>query len=199
MLTLTSPIETWLHRVPAGAKLAVLCLTTIAVFRVDEPQALAAVLIGVVILYLSFGWQFFSHGMKMLRPLLPFIAIVVLWHAWIDDLSGGSVIILRFVTAVAIANLVTMTTRLTDMVAVVERVTPSIAWLGLKPRTVAISMALAVRFVPVLGQKVEQISLAWKARSARRANWRILIPIILAVLDDAEHVAESLRARGGIE
>lgn len=199
MLTLTSPIETWLHLVPAGIKLALLCLVTICLFGVRDLWLASGILLAIAILYLSFGWRFSRHGARMLKPLVPFIVIVLIWHLWTADLSGGLLIVLRLVTAVAIANLVTMTTRLSDMVAVVERVTPSVPWLGLKPRAVALSMALTVRFIPVLSQKVGQINSAWKARSARRPNWRILVPIILAVLDDAEHVAEALRARGGME
>lgn len=199
MLTLTSPVETWLHRVPAGVKLALLCLATICLFDVDQPLILTGVLSAIAVLYLCFGWLFFQHGAGMLRPLLPFVVLVMIWHVWTADLDSGILIVLRLLTAVAIANLVTMTTRLSDMVTVVERITPSIPWLGLKPRTVALSMALAIRFIPVLGQKVEQVGSAWRARSARRTNVRILVPIILAVLDDAEHVAEALRARGGIE
>ena len=38
---------------------------------------------------------------------------------------------------------------------------------------------------------------SWRARSPRRPGWRILLPATLAALDDADHVAEALRARGG--
>lgn len=199
MLTLTSPIETWLHRVPTGPKFALLCLATIVLFRIDQLTILTGVLVFVALFYIGFGRLFFAHGARMLIPLLPFGVVITVWHWWIGDLHSGIMIMLRLVCAVAVANLVTMTTRLSDMVVLIERMTPSIAWLGLKPKAVALSIALAIRFIPVLGLKVEQINLAWKARSARRSNWRILIPILLAVLDDAEHVAEALRARGGIE
>jgi biotin transport system permease protein len=197
MLTLTSPIETWLHRVPAGLKLALLCATTIVLFQLDALPILAGVLAIVGGVYLGFGWMFFRYGLQMLRPLLPFVVVVGLWHLWIDDVPGGLAVILRFFTAVAIANLVTMTTRLSDMISVIEGVAQSFAWLGIKPRAVALSIALTIRFIPVLGQKIELINAAWKARSTRRSRWRIFIPVILAVLDDATHVADALRARGG--
>ena len=35
--------------------------------------------------------------------------------------------------------------------------------------------------------------------AARRAGWRIVAPLALMALDDAEHVAEALRARGGVQ
>ena len=199
MLTLTSPIETPLHRLPAGLKLAALCLATILLFHIGDPKALTAILLVVAVIYLGCGWASFRQGVRMLRPLVPFIIVIAVWHLWIADLRGGLLIALRFTSAVAIANLVTMTTRLSDMIAVIERIAQPLARVGLKPRTLALAMALAVRFIPVLGQKAEQIGMAWKARSARRSHWRIMVPLVLAVLDDAEHVAEALRARGGID
>jgi biotin transport system permease protein len=60
-----------------------------------------------------------------------------------------------------------------------------------------LAVALVIRFIPVMQDRTEQISQSWRARSARRAGWRVLMPATLAALDDAEHVAEALRARGG--
>ena len=39
----------------------------------------------------------------------------------------------------------------------------------------------------------------WRARSPRRPGWQILMPVTLLAIDDAEHVAEALRARGGLD
>jgi biotin transport system permease protein len=199
MLTLTSPRETWLHGVPAGWKLLALCLATVLLFRIEAPAILAAVLAGLALAYLGFGRAFFRHGLGMLRPLLPFAVVVGLWHAWIGEPMAGAMIVVRLVTAVALANLVTMTTRLSDIVGVVERIAAPLARIGLKPKALALAIALAIRFVPVLGQKIGLIQLAWKARSPHRPGWRIFVPAMLAVLDDADHVADALRARGGIE
>ena len=41
MLTLTSPVETPLHRVPAGVKLAALAVYTVALFALTTPAATA--------------------------------------------------------------------------------------------------------------------------------------------------------------
>ena len=44
MLTLTSPVETPFHRLPAGAKLGALCLFTALLFHLNSPLPLAALL-----------------------------------------------------------------------------------------------------------------------------------------------------------
>ncbi|WP_435259527.1 CbiQ family ECF transporter T component [Thioclava sp. FR2] len=196
MLTLTSPVETHLHRVGAPVKLAALALFTFLLFLAKTPVILFLGLVLVALLYAPGGVAFARHGLRMLRPLWPFVAIVAVWHGWTGDLAGGAVVILRMVTAVAAANLVTMTTRLSDMISVLETIAVPLTPI-LPPRRLALAIALVIRFIPVLGEKVEQISMALRARSARRAGWRILAPAALAALDDAEHVAEALRARGG--
>jgi biotin transport system permease protein len=105
---------------------------------------------------------------------------------------------LRLVTAVALANLVTLTTRLDAMMAVVERAARPLERFGLSPRVLAVAIALVIRFTPVLLLRAGQLMEAWRARSPRRPGWRVVVPVTLAALDDAEHVAEALRARGGL-
>ncbi len=148
-------------------------------------------------LYAAGGAAFARHGLAMLRPLWPFLALLAVWHLWTGDWRAGAVIGLRLLAAVAAANLVTMTTRLDDMLSVVERALAPLGRLGLPVRRVALALALAIRFVPVLLDRARALGEAWRARSARRPGWRLVVPLALGALDDAERVAEALRARGG--
>lgn len=197
MLTLTSPIEIWAHRLPAGAKLMALALGTVGLFALNGPLPLALAALAVAGLVASGGRIFATESLKMLRPLWPFALIVTLWHLVTRDVSGGAVVLLRMGAAVAAANFVTMTTRLSDMLAVIERLLSPLRVLGLRPRPLALALALVIRFIPVMLARIETISLAFRARSPRRAGWRILMPTTLAALDDADRVADALRARGG--
>jgi biotin transport system permease protein len=197
MLTLTSPVETWAHRLPAGAKLAALAVATTVLVQMDG-TAVAVAVAAVVALYLSMGTPFTRHGLRMLRPLWPFLLVLALWHGWTGDWVRGLEIAGKMLAAVALANLVTMTTRLDDLIAVVERLASPLARLGLDPRVLAVAIALAVRFTPVLFSRSGQLLEAWRARSPRRPGWRVVLPAVLLALDDADHVAEALRARGGL-
>ena len=47
MISLTSPIETWAHRVPAGAKLAALSVATVGLFLLDDPISLGVAVLAV--------------------------------------------------------------------------------------------------------------------------------------------------------
>jgi biotin transport system permease protein len=197
MLTLTSPVETPLHGVRSGVKLAALCGFTVVLFWLKDPISLALAALIPVSMIASGGPVFARYALRMLRPLWPFVVLLALWHWWTDDLAQGVTITLRLISAVAAANLVTMTTRLSDMLAVIEVLLAPLARFGLPPRRVALTFALVIRFIPVLAGRLTQITEAFTARSRRKPRWRVLVPATLAALDDADHVAEALRARGG--
>jgi biotin transport system permease protein len=196
MLTLTSPFETWAHRRAAGEKLAALAVVTTALFLVEAPWVLAVAFAATVALYLTGGLAFARAGARQLWPLWPFVGIVGLWHLWTGDVAGGAAIVLRMVAAVALANFVTMTTRLSDMLDVFERVARPVSPI-LPPRRLALAFALVIRFIPVMLERVALIRQSWSARSPRRPRWRVMVPATLAALEDADRVAEALRARGG--
>ncbi|MDO6964791.1 energy-coupling factor transporter transmembrane component T [Rhizobium alvei] len=201
MLTLTSPFKTRYHAIQAGAKLALLAAATLVVMPLSAPVPILCAFGAAAALYLAEGWRFAVHGLKHLRPLWPFVVVLLVWHGLSSGWQGlwaGIAISVKMLTAVALANLVTMTTRLDDMIAVIERLAAPCARLGLSPRVLAISIALVIRFVPVLMQRANQLAEAWRARSFRRQNWHILVPMTLAAIDDAEQIAEALRARGGL-
>jgi len=198
MISLTSPVETRAHGWPAGAKLAALCTATLLLFAVEDLAVQAAFCAGMVVLYALPGQAFLRVGLGRLRMLWPFVALIVLWHLVTRDTAAGLVIALRMITAVGLANLVTMTTKLSDMMAVVRWLATPLRRFGVKTRSLELSVALVVRFTPVLAAKGQMLTLAWRARSRKRAGWRVVMPFTVLAIDDAEHVAEALRARGGL-
>ena len=197
MLTLTHPRKTIAHRWSAGIKLLALAVFSLIVFRLNLAGLGLAALV-LVAAYLALGRDLARAGLRVLRPLWPFVLVLGLWHGISGSWAEGASLITRMVLAVAAANLVTLTTPLSEMIAVIERLLKPLRILGLNPRAVALAMALVIRFVPVLLDKQRGLALAWQARARRRPGWRIALPLTLAALDEADHVAEALRARGGI-
>lgn len=199
MISLTSPIETWAHRVPAGVKLAALSVATVVLFWLEDPLWLGLAVAGAAALTLSGGWTFARSAARSLRILVPFLLLIAVWHGVTGQIEAGVVIALRLLAALALANFVTMTSRLTDMVDVVAFLLTPLRRFGLSTRALELSVALVVRFTPAIARKGTLLNESWRARSAKRANWRIVMPLAAISLDDADHVAEALRARGGLE
>lgn len=199
MLIQTSSLETRAHRWPVGPKLAALALFVFALFRLTDLPTLALAAAPIAALSLAGGPAFARAALKGLRPLWPLAVLIGLWHLATADAVTGLALILRMGTAVAAANLFSMTTRLADLMALVERFSAPLSRLGLPPARLALAIGLALRFVPVFLTRLGQIGDALRARSPRRPGWRVLAPATLAALDDADRVAEALRARGGVD
>lgn len=197
MISLTSPVETWAHRIPAGAKLLALSIATLALFLL-EPFMLAMATLAVAVLYLSAGLTFAAQGLRHLRMLWPFLLLIAVWHGVTGQAQAGAAIALRLLAALALANFVTMTTRLTDMIAIMTWLLAPLRRLGLSTRAVELAIAMVLRFTPMLVENGQRLAMSWRARSRRRPGWRIVMPMAALALDDADHVAEALRARGGI-
>lgn len=196
MLILTYPSKTWAHELPAGGKLAALVLATMGLFALDSPAPLVLAALATLGLIASAGGGLIRASLRPIRMLWPFVAIIAAWNIWLQDLMGVT-LILRMITAVALANFVTMTTRLEEMMTVLASLLRPFARV-IPPARVALAIALTIRFIPVLLLRADDLGQAWRARSALRPRWRILPALTLSALDDSARVAESLRARGGV-
>ncbi|WP_375571457.1 energy-coupling factor transporter transmembrane component T [Ahrensia marina] len=198
MISLTSPVETRAHGWPAGAKLLLLCAATIILVANQSLAFQIAAFLACLALYALPGRTFFTAGIKALWALWPFLVLLVVWHLVIGDPSGGALIALRLLTAVGLATLVTMTTRLSDMIAVVQWLLKPFARFGLNTRALELGIALVIRFTPTLADKGRQLGAAWQARARSKPRWRVILPFTVLAIDDAEQVAEAIRARGGL-
>jgi biotin transport system permease protein len=198
MISLTSPIKTRAHGWPAGVKLLGLCGATMVLFAQDGIAFHIMVFVLVMGVYALPGREFLHFGARKLWVLWPFVGIVMVWHIVTQDGLAGAVISLRLLSAVAMANLVTLTTKLSDMIDVVRHVAAPLRWVGLSTKQLELAIALVVRFTPVLADKGAQLSDAWRARSPKRPKWHIVTPFAVLAIDDAEHVADAIKARGGL-
>ena len=143
MISLTSPVRTRAHDWPAGPKMAALSVATAALFQISSLPAYAIVLACAMLLFLLPGRSFFISGLSRLRMLWPFAVIVCAWHLLVGDVGDGIKVVLRMISAVALATLVTMTTRLTDMIDVVHRLASPLRLLGFQTRSLEVAIGLA--------------------------------------------------------
>lgn len=199
MISLTSPVRTRAHDWPAAGKLGALCVASVVLFSTPYLGAQLAAAACVLLLYALPGKIFLRHGLRRLKPLWFFVIIIFLWHLAIGAGQQGAVIACRMLTAVALANLVTMTTTLAAMMAVMRSLLRPFARFGVNLRAIELAAAMVIRFTPVLTQKGAALSMAWRARARGRAGWRVIVPFMVLALDDADNVAQALRARGGTE
>ncbi len=198
MISLTSPVKTRAHNWSAGLKFGALCLATVGLFQLSNLFIHLGIFLGICACYGLSGSIFFYAGVRNLRPIWPFIVVVLVWHYFTSDILDGAVIVMRMLNTLALANFVTMVTRLDDLMDSLHWCLAPLRYFGLKTEAISIAVALVMRFTPVIRQKSCYIRDAWLARSRYKPRWRLIVPIATLALDDADHVADALRARGGI-
>ena len=197
MLCLTSPVETRGHRWPVGLKLGLLCSATFIVISMDHLIFQLLALLFCLMLFALPGATFFSSGIRALKPLWPFVLVLVVWHSITAELVQGLSLVLRLITAVGLATLVTMTTRLADMMDFFGPLFRPLERFGLRSRSIELAIALVIRFTPSIAARGRQLAQSWRARSPRKPGWRLILPLSVGAIDDAEQVATALRARSG--
>ena len=198
MLVLSLEQKTWAHRIPVGWKLLVLLAATLVLFPVERLDVLMTLLGLEAILYASLGRTAFKTGLRMLSPIFVICGFILVYHLLTDRLQSGLSIVAKIVVLVGLANAVTMTSRLQDMMDVTMRLLSPLRQFGINTHAISLAFALVVRFTPVLIARGSALIEAWRARSPRRAGWRVVFPMVLLALDDADHIADALKARGGL-
>lgn len=198
MLALTLSQQTWAHRIAVGPKLLCLCIVMVVVMQLDESTQMLWVLGVITLLYATLGPSALRPALIGLRPLVLVAVAILGFHAVMGKFEIGIMLSLRIVSLVGLANFVTMTTRMSDLISLVEWMVNPLSRLGVNPRFLGLAMALFLRYLPVLRARSDALALSWHARSRRRVGVRIIVPLVLAALDDAEHLSDALRARGAI-
>jgi biotin transport system permease protein len=190
--------RSWLHGIPAGVKLLALVAITLVIVPLADPWAMAGALGAVLLVYASLpaAW---GVTWRLLRPLLVLMAVIFALYYWSGQLQAGALVMLRILTLVLLANLVTLTTRVDEMMAALLPLFGPLRFLGLSPRRLSLMVALAIRFVPLLFERFTELAEAWRARSPRRPSWRLIAPFSVRTLTMSDQVAEALTARGGAE
>ena len=136
-------------------------------------------------------------GLRSLRGIVLVGLLIGLWHTLAGAPDIAALVVLRMFTAVAMAGFVTMTTRLDEITALLDRVLAALRVPQALRASVVLAIALTIRFIPVLIAKGQSLTESWRARSPRRMSPRLVLPMALLAIDDSEHVAEALRARRG--
>ena len=188
------------HRLPAGAKLLGLAVLAVALFWLPTLTAAGAALAGVLVIGLVVARLPVAVLARQARAVRWWLLALLVVHAVTTDLLTGLHVALRLLTLVLAAAVVTATTRVSEMVAVIERLCAPLQLVGVRPARVGLAVTLALRFIPVLTERADRIRAAQAARggSARGvgALRTTVAPLLVQALQMAHDVSEALDARG---
>lgn len=184
-----------LHRLPAGAKLAGLLVAAIPILWVREPRWLAAFVAGTLLL-LAISRVPPRVCLAQVRPVLWF-AVPLFALQWLTaDVARATVVVGQLLVLVALAGLVTLTTRVSAVLATIEAVLRPLRLFGVRPARIALVLALAIRCVPLVARLYDEVRQARRARGLERSPVALAVPLIVRMLKTADGLGEALAARG---
>lgn len=184
-----------LHRIPVKPKLAGLMVFGLALYFVDQPILLSGALVLTGLLYLSTGVGL-SEGMRRLRPVLLTIAFLAAVNLLLLS-PEALVTTLRLLAILFLAAAVTASTTIAEFMAAVTDLARPLERLGLmKAADLGLALGLVLRFVPEIAARYEALKEAHAARGIPVKLSRMLGPLIISTLKDADRIAEAIDARG---
>jgi biotin transport system permease protein len=195
MIALYRPGNGILHRAPAGLKLAALAVAALVLsLYPHDGLSIAVSLLAAFALYglggisirvaLSEIWRLRWIVVVLATALLIFVSPSAAW------INTG-----RLVAILLLASLLTVTTRMSDLVAVLQRILRPLGRIGLDPAVVALTISLTLTTVPVIAAFADRVREAERARDVR-LGVRTVVPLLVLSLRHADDVGDALAARG---
>lgn len=194
-LGLYIPRTSIIHALPAHLKLLGLMLAGVGVFATRDGVLLGiglAIVLSLIVLAklpLQAIWQQF-------RPLLLLLLMILLLHGLWGDWDAGGIAVLRFTILVGLATIVSLTTRVSEMIEAIEQALNPLSRLGINSAKVSLTLALSLRLIPVLLDQMQQIREAQQARGLDRHLLALLVPLLVKTLRMADELSDALDARG---
>tara|TARA_E500000318_G_scaffold29743_2_gene29599 strand:- start:3311 stop:3910 length:600 start_codon:yes stop_codon:yes gene_type:complete len=183
------------HALSAGWKLGLLLIVGLLILLTDDARLLGAGL-AVVLTGFPLARLPVSEIFRQARPLLIVLTIFFAAHAAFTSVEIGTVLTLRFTIMIACGLLLTLTTRVSDLMSVLERALRPLAPLGLNPEKTSLVFAMTIRFIPVLAETWETVRAAQQARGMERNPLALLIPMTVLTLRRADQISDAIEARG---
>ncbi|WAL69548.1 energy-coupling factor transporter transmembrane component T [Amycolatopsis cynarae] len=183
------------HRARAGLKLLVLLLITATVFAVRSPFCLGGIGLAVLGGY-ALARVPVRRSWRALRAIGTVALVLFAFQSWLQGWLTALVVCLRLVATLAAANLFTITTRVEDLVAAIERAARPLCRFGVRPERLGLLAGLTVRAVTALSAIAEEVREAAKARGAERSVTGFAVPFLVRTLNHSDELGEALAARG---
>ena len=195
ILSLYVPGDSPLHRLPAGAKLLILVAASSALFLVSGIPVHAGELLVVLALYRVARLPL-RDTVHQLRPAFVFMVPIFLFHVFFTDWRFGLETVLRIAVLLLLAVLVTLTTKLSDLIEVLEGVMRPLRHVGVNPAKTGMMLSMVIRLIPLMMREAGEILEAQRARGLDASAVALLVPLLIKTLKMADALGDAMEARG---
>lgn len=196
MGSLYSEYRSWLHPWPAGLKLLCLAVLGTALFLVQSVPALAVAAAVCAALWWSLG-PATQGARRLMLAVLVAASLVAVFHLAMGRYELALASVLRLCSASALGMALTVTTRPSDLVDVLERLLSPLSRFGLPAERISLQLALMLRFTEHFFVQWKRLDDAHRLRTGRAGGLRLLAPLSIHMLQTSRRVADALWARLG--
>ena len=215
------PADTPLHRLDARVKLACLLAVTVTLFAARGALALAA-MAAAVLAAAHLGGLSARELAQGLRPTAVILAFSLLANAFVADgtasltlvgplgisypgLARGALAVGRIAVLVFAALVLSATTSSTAVADALTSLMAPLGRLGVPVGDIAMTVSIALRFIPLTAEELVRIRDAQRARGvdfaqgsvpARVRRWlSVLAPLVVALFRRADDLAQAMAER----
>ena len=196
MGSLYSEHRSWLHGVPASVKLLLFALLGTAQYATNKVTLLGAGALVCILLFASLG-RAILPARKLLASLLLASLLILAFHVFMKQAVLGWISVLRLLSASLLGIALTLTTRSTDLLDVLERLLSPLQKLGIKTERLALQLAMMLRFTEHFFVVWTRLNEAHRLRTGKAGGLRLLAPLTIQMLTSARRVADTLEMRIG--
>lgn len=194
VIGLYHPGSSALHRLSAGWKLLGMLLAVTAVLFLQAPWQLGVAAVVTAGLY-AVARIPARVAAAQLWPMRWFLLLVAIFQVIFAGWQPAVMVCGTLLLTVAVAALVTVTTRVTAMLDVFNRLMqPLRRWVD--PDRTGLLLALTIRCIPLMVDIVRDVSDARKARGANFSLRAMAAPAVVRALRSADALGDALVARG---
>ncbi len=121
--------------------------------------------------------------------------IIFIVHSLVNSWIEGVYYIIRLTTLFLFSSLVTLTTKTSEMIEAIESFFKPFCKFGFDNKKIALGISLGIRFMPLIKNIYQEVSIAQKARGVDKNLIGLLVPIIIRTLKMADNIADAIEAR----
>lgn len=188
--------DTIIHRIPAAVKFLVLIgfilVTSLAVHTIGW----AALSLALPLALFPIARVPFRVALGQLAPPLYLLVALAVFQWWQKDFTEAAIMFLTIYAAISAAVLLTLTTKVSEMMDSLDRAVAPLGRLGVPVENITLAMSLTIRLLPLMLGTVVEVLDARKARGATASLTAFGTPVINRSIRRARAMGEALQARG---
>lgn len=188
--------DTIIHRIPAAVKFLALISFILVTSLAVKTIAWAALSLSIPLVLFPVARIPLRVAVGQLAPPLYLLVALAAFQWWQKDLTSAVIMFLTIYAAVTAAVLLTLATKVSEMMDSFDRALAPLGRLGVPVENITLAMSLTIRLLPLMLGTVLEVLDARKARGATASLTAFGTPVIIRSIRRARAMGEALHARG---